>query len=547
MPDLFQTLRTTDLDFIQRLARSWKLELDAREFAAARDEFIRLAKDPIIFEEIIETLPDQATNAWQYLVSHQGQESWSIFTRQFGELRVFGAAKRVREEPDLHPVSATEVLWYRGLIGRAFLNHPPATQEYVYIPDEFLAFVHPLANKVDQIELRPAVALEKKLVTPASDRVLDDVTDLLAALRMGRPAESVFLAHSESYQHFISSLLLESGLLTSPLTPDAARVKDFLAQPRGAALLELFQAWMNSNRINDLRMLPGLLFEGNWSNDPQTARRLVIDTLRGTDSKIWWSLTAFVGQVKERQPDFQRPAGDYDSWFIRDASTNEHLHGVQYWDRIEGTLLYYLLSGPLRWLGVIDLARNDKGSRFTALRLSPIGMDILEGHPPSTGKVEDGVLTISSDGILHVPVNTPRAIRYQVARFCSLLPGESSERKYRITPASLKAASEQGLKVSHLLQLFQQARVKDLPPSLVQQMERWEKYGVEASVEQVILLRLSRPELLPLLQKNNRASGCIATVLNNQTIVIKAGKVEQMRQSLAELGLLADIKLDSDV
>lgn len=547
MPDLFQTLRTTDLDFVQRLARSWKLDLEAREFAAARDEFIRLVKGRDLFEEIIAALPERASAAWEYLIAHKGQESWSIFTRQFGELRVFGTAKRVREEPDLHPNSATEELWYRGLIGRAFLNHPPATQEYIYIPDEFLAFVQPAQGNDNRIELRPAVALEKKLISPASDRILDDITDLLAALRMGRPLQSVFSAHSEAYQHFVTSLLLETGLLTSTLTPDATRLKDFLARPRGETLLELFQIWIKSNRINDLRMLPGLLFEGNWSNDPLAARGLVISTLRKTDPKTWWSSSAFIGQVKEKQPDFQRPAGDYDSWFIRDAATNEHLHGVQYWDRIEGTLLHYLLSGPMRWLGVIDLALSDKGSRFTAFKLSAIGADMLEDRAPSSCKAEDGILVISSDGILHVPANTPRAIRYQVARFSSLLPGESSERKYRITPAALEAASGQGLKVTHLLQLFQQAKVKDLPPNLVQQMERWEKYGAEASIEQVLLLRLSRPELLPLLQKNSRASQCIASVLNNQAILLKPGKVEQMRQSLAELGLLADVKLDSDV
>jgi hypothetical protein len=121
------------------------------------------------------------------------------------------------------------------------------------------------------------------------------------------------------------------------------------------------------------------------------------------------------------------------------------------------------------------------------------------------------------------------------------------ERKYRITPKSLRAAAERGLKVSHLLQLFQQAKVKNVPPNLQQQLERWEKYGSEATVERVLLLRLSRPELLPLLQKNPRTAPCIQAVLNNQSLLLKPGKVEQMRLGLAELGLLADVNIDSDV
>jgi hypothetical protein len=127
------------------------------------------------------------------------------------------------------------------------------------------------------------------------------------------------------------------------------------------------------------------------------------------------------------------------------------------------------------------------------------------------------------------------------------IPGSPTEQKFRLTPDSLRHAADQGLKVSHLVQLLQQANVKNIPPNLVQQLERWEKYGSEASVEKVILLRLARPELLPLLQKNSRTSPCIQAVLNNQNLIIKPGKVEQLRQGLAELGLLADVKIDSDV
>ena len=37
-------------------------------------------------------------------------------------LRSLGAAARRREKPDLHPLGASEELYYRGLIGRAFLD-----------------------------------------------------------------------------------------------------------------------------------------------------------------------------------------------------------------------------------------------------------------------------------------------------------------------------------------------------------------------------------------------------------------------------------------
>src|SRR5579859_5992190 len=38
--------------------------------------------------------------------------------------------------------------------------------------------------------------------------------------------------------------------------------------------------------------------------------------------------------VKEEEPDFQRPAGNYDSWYIRDAQSGEYLRGFESWDRV---------------------------------------------------------------------------------------------------------------------------------------------------------------------------------------------------------------------
>jgi hypothetical protein len=376
---------------------------------------------------------------------------------------------------------------------------------------------------------------------------LDDATEYLATLRMNRTVEDVFPLRGEPYRKFISALLLDASILAASANPDAGRIKDFLATRRSEALSLLFQTWCKSTRINDLRMVPGLFFEGNWSNDPLTPRELITQTFASLDVKTWWSMNGYINQVKEKRPDFQRPAGDYDSWFIRDAATNEHLHGAAHWNEIEGALLYYLVSGPLHWLGVVDLAQSTRDGSYTAFKLSLSGRDLLAGRIPIHCKEETGSITVSSDGIVHVPNNVSRALRYQISRFGAPLSVTPNERKYRLTPSSLHQAAEQGLKVSHLLQLFQQARVKNLPPNLVQQLERWEKYGSEASVEKAILLHLNRPELLPLLQKNQRVSQSIATVLNAQTAIVKPGKVEQLRQGLAELGLLADIKIDMDV
>jgi len=48
------------------------------------------------------------------------------------------------------------------------------------------------------------------------------------------------------------------------------------------------------------------------------------------------SLNAFIQAIKQTQPDFQRPAGDYDSWYLYDINAQTYLRGFEYWDQVDG-------------------------------------------------------------------------------------------------------------------------------------------------------------------------------------------------------------------
>jgi len=86
-------------------------------------------------------------------------------------------------------------------------------------------------------------------------------------------------------------------------------------------------AWSQSKELNDLHMLPGLVCEGNWTNDPTLPRELLINLIKELGTSNWWSMSSLLNQLKTKAPDFQRPAGDYDSWFIREEKTHLALRG----------------------------------------------------------------------------------------------------------------------------------------------------------------------------------------------------------------------------
>ena len=96
----------------------------------------------------------------------------------------------------------------------------------------------------------------------------------------------------------------------------------------------------------------------------------------------WWSLSSFVAAVHERQPDFQRPAGDYDSWFIRREGSTDFLRGFSTWDEVDGALIRFMIAGPLHWLGILDLATPAPNGSVTAFRFSRWAPALLDGAFP---------------------------------------------------------------------------------------------------------------------------------------------------------------------
>jgi hypothetical protein len=113
-----------------------------------------------------------------------------------------------------------------------------------------------------------------------------------------------------------------------------------------------------------------------------------------------------------------------------------------------------------------------------------------------------------------------------------------SEYAYRLTPASLEKARQQGLRINHLLALLRK-HASAVPPSLVKALERWEENGTEARLEQVLVLRLRSPELLQMLRRS-RAARFLEEPLSSTAVIVKPGAWEKVLAVLAELGYLGE-------
>jgi hypothetical protein len=538
MPDLYHSLLGYDLGHLRIVADLWGIELKSRDMDSAANELSASLLDPKLVAELTATLPLEARRALSSLVDAGGRIPYAAFTRKFGEVREMGAGRRDRERPHLNPSSTADILFYRALLARAFFDTEKGPQEFAYLPDDMLPLFQtrrggsrkvPAEESVPTINEplgRAATARETAQVIPADDRVLDDATTLLAALRLG---------HDLSPDPKVFALLKSAGFLSPSSTwkgkgergVNAEKVKTFLEAPRTQARKLLNEAWGSSETFNELRLMPQLVCEGEWTNPVLGTRNAVLGFLASVPRDRWWSLDAFVSDIKKHYPDFQRPAGDYDSWFVKRASDGQYLRGFDSWDEVDGALIRFFIQ-VLHWLGRLDLAAPDETSTPTSFRLS----SFLE-------KEEGRKILVTSTGKIVVPRLTPRAVRYQLARFCEWDDEGPEEYKYRITPQSLTRASEQGLKIEYLLALLAKHSDAGIPPSLVKALKRWGVNGTEARAETQVVLRVSRPEVLEELRKS-KAARFLGEPLGPTSVVIKAGAQSKVIAALAEMGLLAE-------
>jgi len=578
MPSLAQTLPSNDIGFLRIVASLWGLELASSDPAEAAIELSESLCDAELLEEVVVTLPKDARSSLESLAGDDGRMPWVAFARRFGEVREMGPGKRDRDQPHLHPGSAAEVLWYRALIGRKFFDGEKGPQEFAFIPDDLLMAMDfaGLLEGTAQVEEeaavyaddeesmalveedeivektppvkqapspktkldaptppdekapgRPASPAEKACPTPANDRVLDDACTFLAAMRLGMEMPGTSLPAP-----IMRDLLQIAGLINaSGLNPEA--VKSFLEAPRQKALALLLESWQASERFDELRQLQGLSFEGAWTNQPLVTREFLLNLLEPVPDSQWWSLGAFVRDIKTKYPDYQRPAGDYDSWFIKREADGIFLRGFAHWDEVDGALIRYLMCGPLHWLGVLDLASTEENSAPSAFK----------SHSAMESPLENGKITVSSQGKITVPRLAPRAARYQIARFCEWEEAKADEYRYRVSAGSLKRAKEQGLKPEHLLGILRKHLAAPIPPTLVKALQRWDANGSEARVESLAVLKVSKPDVLKELRES-RASRFLGELLGPTTVVIQAGAQGKVLAALTEMGLLAEGQVD---
>lgn len=572
MPDLEHTYVDYDFTLLRAIAAQAGVDLAAPNPRAAAVELAQALCQPETLELLltravghVEDLSDDnpPAAALATLLEHAPACRFPVaaFIRRFGDVRPLGPGALAREQPWENPATATEALYFNGLIGRAFMDSDTGPQEFFFVPSDLVPRLPPIHSSTT---LNPAQAIapveaDTPGAHPASSLLVDDAVTVLAAIQLkpGRLPVCDSLAPHLRLPAFdlLVALFADLNLITSDHKLDPERVRPFLQASRADQLRTLADAWRGSKTWNDLLNVPTLRAEpGAWRNDPVAARSFILRLCADLPSGEWRLLDSLVDFVREHHPDFQRPAGDYDSWYIRDAATGEYLRGFEHWDRVDGALIRFILTGPIHWLGLANIRTNPD-----AFRLSLIFPAFASNTPWQIAE-KPGRIICKHDGTLIVSRSVSRYDRFQAARIgewithTSTLSGDRrsarvevegskskdadvSEYEYRLTGNSLQAAAAQGITSKHIVSFLRRV-CEHAPQHIVEMIERWGQNGIEARAANMTVLKLKGPDLLEKLMRSPKTRRWLGEAIGDRAVEVKDW--ERLRGAMAELGLTAE-------
>lgn len=562
MPLLRQALLDTYLIRLRTIARFWGIPLTGSGQREVALELTQAMSRPGATQRVLDDLSEDEWEALQALLASEGRMPARVFSREWGEIRAMGPGRMERELPWEHPASPAESLWYRGLLFQSFERGPDGAYEVFFIPVEIRSHLPSPGNEQSAITLEPVEAPNH--VISGQDLLLDDACTLLTYVHNHHPWPDLEHGWPASHKQrllqrlrcedparltFLDHLARRIGWLRDEeaerLRLHAEAVTTWLQSDPRDQRRAVVETWRDDPTWNDLFHVPSLEPEdtGAWRNDPLLPRRALLRHIRACTPTDWYEMEDFVKAIKEADPDFQRPDGHYDSWYIRDSETKEYLTGFESWDNVEGRLIRHLLSRPMTWLGLIELGAESPNQRIRAFRLSEEGaifLDLAEPSPPPPGPAP---ARLQPGFLVSLPASR-RYERFQLSRVAEWI--QSGERfLYRLTPRSLGRARRQGIPLARVLKFVEEITEAPAPRPVKKALNRWGIQGVEVSIQDAVLLRLSDEELMNRILDSPRLKKLVDERIGPTAAVIEPQDWPELVVQLEALGLLPDVRIRS--
>jgi len=498
MRQLLDCLKEHSPVMLAAIAEGWGVIINDEQTAEVVALLAATMTDADRLGHVLGSLTDTEREALAFVSKTQPRLHVAI--RKHGALRKLGPGRLEWEQDWREPTSPLERLWFLGLVYRSFAQDETYHGEVVFVPPEISELLPPITFPTPEFAIEIVDA--PTTIRDYHDALARDVFVLLCDVRnrdvpasQSPPTKSQLKRLRERLYDLDPArlLLLQHCCIQMGLLRKAGRFWELTARAadwlRAAPVMRqqlLYLAWLESKERNDLWLVPSLTCERTgWKNDVHLARTAVVDHLRLCPADKWISTLSFIAAIHAVAPDFMRPDGDYDSWYIKDATTKRYVMGYSNWDSVEGALIGYLLHGPLCWLGVVASGNGEAQQGMRAcFRITPAGRDILRcgpfaSEPPASGRPR--VRPGSREGRelrLNIPSTMDWYDRFLLERFSAWLTEDALVAEYAIDARTVGNAVRRGVTLPQMLGFLRRISGSRLPAACEQLLRHW---GAEAS------------------------------------------------------------------
>ncbi len=532
-PDLLACLRASSWRHLLALMTAHGLAVRAGDRKADLLQTLhRHLGQPDVVQATLARLSPAARQALAALLAADGRLPAHTFTARFGDIlprrpwrKESGLAK-----PWLSPNSPAESLYSLGLIFLDPLKPKPGEAQHVVLPLDLFSLLQPSLQPTGLSAPSPPrprpghppdlswhlalflATLAARPFRPLEGRWLPPHVLPLLAQRIGieLPADEPLRTERRlPYLAFLHYLAEAAGFISAGHRFDLSPLAwQWLAADPAARWQIIWQVWFSAP--------PALAipYGFSWASLTPAARAATTNHLCPTAGSHSRPLAAFTDGLR---------LGDARALF------------AQPWGEDEDALVA-LLTGPIFWLGVIDL--YDDGSAFD---LTPIGAWLLglpDYGPPPFPSPQFCQPTPSDNTRFLITAAVAPTHLARLAPFCTWLPPQPGfdQQTLVLDPDAVASAVADGLPLSTLVQTLHEAL--DKPPShrLVAKLRQWARQGQEVRLRQLAVLETANPDLMAGLRRRKFIRRHLGDALSPTRSIVNPAALPALRQHLASLG-----------
>ncbi len=364
-------------------------------------------------------------------------------------------------------------------------------------------------------------------------RALRDLNEQLL-----RPEPGLNRGHEETafpHLHFMRLLLQELGLLVvrnSQIQATGSRnqVPQFWKRPVMERVQACLQAWSGTRTWNELASLRLSALD----LDLPTARRTLLKQLRLLPALSWLASERFLTRLNIvapgllfRSPGASPPTGPQQIG-TQSTPTNHRLA------EIEGAFVGGALSGPLHWLGMLDIAAD--ADRLLAFRINEGGACTL-GSRAANGDAESTSAQLIVQPNLRIfalgPIGEDKLAALEM--FSQRMSADASAFEYALSREAMYRAQQDNVRVQDISGFLEQNASVPVPSNVLRTLEEWgEQYERITFHRSVSLCETGDPRLLDKLWRDSALRIHLERRLSPTLATVRRRRVPALREALLQ-------------